>query len=98
MLWKLVGVAVLGGVAVMVVFTSLILFTFPSHLQQILVIPLNTVMARKQGAIQKRMLVNKDQRIKTTSEVLNGIRVIKFFAWEGISQFLFPIFFSTLNL
>eukprot|EP00026_Physarum_polycephalum_P000464 Phypoly_transcript_00465.p1 GENE.Phypoly_transcript_00465~~Phypoly_transcript_00465.p1 ORF type:complete len:1411 (+),score=128.73 Phypoly_transcript_00465:182-4414(+) len=65
MLWKLVGVAVLGGVAVM-----------------ILVIPLNTLMARKQGAIQKKMLVNKDQRIKATNEVLSGIRVIKFFAWE----------------
>lgn len=65
MLWKLVGVAVLGGVAVMV-----------------LVIPLNTLLARKQGAIQKRMLINKDQRLKATNEVLSGIRVIKFFAWE----------------
>lgn len=65
MLWRLVGVAVLGGVAVM-----------------ILVIPLNTVLARKQGGIQKKMLVNKDNRLKVTNEVLNGIRVIKFFAWE----------------
>eukprot|EP01113_Clastostelium_recurvatum_P045650 TRINITY_DN786_c0_g1_i1.p1 TRINITY_DN786_c0_g1~~TRINITY_DN786_c0_g1_i1.p1 ORF type:complete len:1526 (-),score=434.15 TRINITY_DN786_c0_g1_i1:5921-10498(-) len=65
LLWGLLGPAVLGGLAMM-----------------ILVIPLNIVLARKQGGIQKEMLKNKDERLKSTSELLNGIRVMKFFAWE----------------
>ena len=40
-------------------------------------------MARKLGGFQKEMLSAKDKRTKAVNEVLQGMRIIKFFAWEG---------------
>jgi hypothetical protein len=47
----------------------------------ILLIPVNAVLARYLGGIQKEMMKHKDARNKLVNEVLQGIRVIKFFAW-----------------
>eukprot|EP00005_Dracoamoeba_jomungandri_P014183 CAMPEP_0174262580 /NCGR_PEP_ID=MMETSP0439-20130205/13739_1 /TAXON_ID=0 /ORGANISM="Stereomyxa ramosa, Strain Chinc5" /LENGTH=1412 /DNA_ID=CAMNT_0015347351 /DNA_START=291 /DNA_END=4529 /DNA_ORIENTATION=- len=46
-------------------------------------VPLNIFLARYLGRIQKSMMGHKDKRNKIVNEVLTGIRVIKFFAWEG---------------
>ncbi|KAF9356142.1 hypothetical protein BGX34_010083 [Mortierella sp. NVP85] len=49
----------------------------------ILMIPLNarlSVFARK---FQQQQMKNKDTRIKLMNELLNGIRVIKLYAWEN---------------
>lgn len=43
----------------------------------------NIYMARKLGGFQKEMLSAKDKRTKSVNEVLQGMRIIKFFAWEG---------------
>lgn len=48
----------------------------------ILAIPLNTVIARKMRTYQKTQMGNKDARVKLMNEILNGIRVIKLYAWE----------------
>ncbi|CEP11799.1 hypothetical protein [Parasitella parasitica] len=48
----------------------------------ILAIPLNTYIARKMRAYQKTQMSNKDARVKLMNEILNGIRVIKLYAWE----------------
>jgi len=69
LLWRIVGWATIGGVALMV-----------------LLIPFNSWLARIQGNIQKEMMKCKDKRTKITNEVLQGIRVIKFFAWEESFQ------------
>lgn len=77
MLWRLVGPSALAGFGVMV-----------------LTAPLNAVLARKLSAVQKQIMALRDRRIKTMNEALagifyleispkfQGIRVIKFFAWE----------------
>eukprot|EP01130_Rhizamoeba_saxonica_P012730 TRINITY_DN5400_c0_g1_i3.p1 TRINITY_DN5400_c0_g1~~TRINITY_DN5400_c0_g1_i3.p1 ORF type:complete len:1259 (-),score=257.85 TRINITY_DN5400_c0_g1_i3:635-4294(-) len=65
MLWKVVGVSTLGGLAVM-----------------ILMMPFNIVIGKKVAGYQKKMMTSKDKRNKLVNEVLSGIRVIKFFAWE----------------
>ncbi|KAK9685100.1 hypothetical protein K7432_015628 [Basidiobolus ranarum] len=56
----------------------------------ILSIPLNSLLARKMHALQKAQMKNKDARIKLTDELLNGIKVIKLYAWE--KSFLSRIF------
>lgn len=48
----------------------------------ILAIPLNTFIARKMRTYQKTQMGNKDARVKLMNEILNGIRVIKLYAWE----------------
>eukprot|EP00026_Physarum_polycephalum_P000563 Phypoly_transcript_00564.p1 GENE.Phypoly_transcript_00564~~Phypoly_transcript_00564.p1 ORF type:complete len:1454 (+),score=273.03 Phypoly_transcript_00564:76-4437(+) len=49
----------------------------------LLLIPLNTTLARKSAANQKILLKRRDNRMRLMNEVLSGVRLIKFFAWEG---------------
>ncbi|KAI9249020.1 multi drug resistance-associated protein MRP [Sporodiniella umbellata] len=49
----------------------------------ILAIPLNTFIARRMRTYQKTQMGNKDARVKLMNEILNGIRVIKLYAWEA---------------
>ncbi|KAL4228773.1 hypothetical protein ACF0H5_011815 [Mactra antiquata] len=48
----------------------------------VLLIPLNGFMAMKQRKYQITQMKFKDERIKLMSEVLNGIKVLKLYAWE----------------
>ncbi|RAL67474.1 hypothetical protein DID88_008229 [Monilinia fructigena] len=42
----------------------------------------NIGFARRFGAAQKKIMAATDKRIHTTNEVLENIRIIKYFAWE----------------
>jgi ABC-type bacteriocin/lantibiotic exporter with double-glycine peptidase domain len=48
----------------------------------VLMIPLNSLVANKMKKYQKAQMRNKDQRVKLMDEVLNGIKVLKLYAWE----------------
>ncbi|XP_060795614.1 ATP-binding cassette sub-family C member 3 isoform X2 [Neoarius graeffei] len=48
----------------------------------ILLIPFNAVIAMKTRAYQVEQMQYKDARIKLMNEVLNGIKVLKLYAWE----------------
>ncbi|PGH16784.1 hypothetical protein AJ80_05099 [Polytolypa hystricis UAMH7299] len=47
-----------------------------------LLLPVNMVIARQFGKIQTQILATTDTRIHSTNEVLQNIRIIKYFAWE----------------
>uniref|UniRef100_A0A4W5RNL0 ATP-binding cassette, sub-family C (CFTR/MRP), member 10 n=1 Tax=Hucho hucho TaxID=62062 RepID=A0A4W5RNL0_9TELE len=49
----------------------------------LLLVPLNKVLALKIMENNKHMLTHKDSRVKLMTEVLFGIRVIKFYNWEA---------------
>ncbi|KAI1318942.1 hypothetical protein EDD11_005376 [Mortierella claussenii] len=49
----------------------------------ILTIPLNARLSVFMKNFQQQQMKNKDTRIKLMNELLNGIRVIKLYAWEG---------------
>ncbi|GIZ02574.1 multidrug resistance-associated protein 1, partial [Caerostris extrusa] len=66
LLWQQLGVATLGGLAVM-----------------ILVIPLNGVISLFIRRFQMRLMKDKDQRTKLMNEIINGIKVLKLYAWEN---------------
>ncbi|KAJ3209348.1 hypothetical protein HDU67_006264 [Dinochytrium kinnereticum] len=48
----------------------------------IVMIPINAVLATRSRAYNKEQMKNKDTRTKLMDEVLNGIKVIKLYAWE----------------
>ncbi|XP_077285787.1 multidrug resistance-associated protein 1-like [Arctopsyche grandis] len=48
----------------------------------LILIPVNGVIANKLKTLQIKQMKNKDDRIKTMNEVLNGIKVLKLYAWE----------------
>ncbi|XP_052235250.1 ATP-binding cassette sub-family C member 10-like isoform X9 [Dreissena polymorpha] len=48
----------------------------------ILLIPINRWLAIKIGQLSKAMMEQKDNRVKVMNEILFGIRVVKFYAWE----------------
>ncbi|XP_034960244.2 ATP-binding cassette sub-family C member 3 [Zootoca vivipara] len=48
----------------------------------VLLIPFNAVIAIKTRALQVKQMRYKDSRIKLMNEILNGIKVLKLYAWE----------------
>ncbi|XP_053306512.1 ATP-binding cassette sub-family C member 2 [Spea bombifrons] len=48
----------------------------------ILLIPINAVLATKSKTLQMKNMKNKDKRMKIMNEILNGIKILKFYAWE----------------
>ncbi|XP_033886772.3 multidrug resistance-associated protein 1-like isoform X3 [Acipenser ruthenus] len=48
----------------------------------ILMVPVNAVIAMKTKTYQVAQMKNKDNRIKLMNEVLNGMKVLKLYAWE----------------
>ncbi|CAH8436418.1 unnamed protein product [Dicrocoelium dendriticum] len=48
----------------------------------LLLLPLNAVIARLSKSVQEKKFKAADSRIKVISEILNGIRMIKLYAWE----------------
>ena len=53
-----------------------------SVVMMILVMPLNLFIAKQFTKVQKTVMAATDVRIHTTNEILQNIRIIKYFAWE----------------
>lgn len=47
-----------------------------------MLISVNGVIANKAKNLQIKQMKNKDERVKLMNEVLNGIKVLKLYAWE----------------
>lgn len=56
--------------------------SIPGLVVMVLVLPLNIAFALGFNHTQKQIMAATDKRIHTTNEVLQNIRIIKFFAWE----------------
>lgn len=59
-------------------------FLLPTGLAvMVLMGPLNAMVARKMKALQIDQMKNKDKRNKMMDEILNGMKIIKLYAWES---------------
>lgn len=70
------------GVAIYLLYRLLGWSSIPGLVVMFFLLPLNILMARGFGKFQQEIMAATDQRIHTTNEVLQNIRIIKFFAWE----------------
>lgn len=53
----------------------------------LLMVPLTRSVARSFSRLDEELMRHRDQRVTLMSQVLNGIRVVKYFAWEkSVSQ------------
>lgn len=48
----------------------------------IFIFPLNGFIARKRSKLQEIQMKYMDGRVKLMNEILNGIKILKFYAWE----------------
>lgn len=69
-------------VCIILLYRILGLSAIPGFIVMVLLVPVNIGIAMGFGKAQKRIMAATDKRIHTTNEVLQNIRIIKFFAWE----------------
>ena len=55
-------------------------------LVMILLVPLNGFIAMKQKALQVKQMKEKDKRVKMMNEIMQGIKILKLYAWERSFQ------------
>ena len=48
----------------------------------VITMPLNTWLGKQTGKFTKRVMAKRDKRVKFTNELLQGIKILKLFAWE----------------
>lgn len=59
------------------------LSAIPGLIVMALLLPINIFLAKGFSYTQKKIMAATDKRIHTTNEILQNIRIIKYFAWEG---------------
>lgn len=79
-LWALTPVQLV--IAVYLLYQLLGFSSIAGMLMMLVLLPINIFFARQFTKIQKRLMTATDARIHITNEVLQNIRIIKYFAWE----------------
>ena len=69
-------------VCIVLLYRILGLSSLAGIILMVLALPLNLFIARQFSRTQKRVMAATDLRINTTNEILQNIRIIKYFAWE----------------
>ncbi len=69
-------------VCIILLYQILGLSSIPGLIVMVLLLPVNIGFAFGFGRAQKKIMAATDQRIHTTNEILQNIRIIKYFAWE----------------
>lgn len=79
-LWASVPVQVI--IAVTLLYRILGFSSFAGIAMMVLMLPVNMFIAKQFQTVQSRILASTDARIHATNEILQNIRIIKYFAWE----------------
>jgi ABC-type multidrug transport system fused ATPase/permease subunit len=48
----------------------------------LLIFPLQTYIGKKNGELLQKVNINKDQRVKVCTEIIEGIKFVKLYGWE----------------
>ncbi|KAJ5913059.1 hypothetical protein N7504_001942 [Penicillium tannophilum] len=79
-LWASVPVQI--GMAIFLLYKIMGYSSFAGIVLMALMLPVNLFIARQFNRVQNQILKGTDARIHATNEVLQNIRIIKYFAWE----------------
>lgn len=79
-LWASVPVQII--MAVILLYKIMGFSSFAGIALMVLMLPVNLFIARQFNKVQNAILKGTDARIHATNEVLQNIRIIKYFAWE----------------
>ncbi|OQE17014.1 hypothetical protein PENSTE_c022G00900 [Penicillium steckii] len=79
-LWASVPVQII--MAVTLLYKIMGFSSFAGIVLMVLMLPINLFIARQFNKVQNMILKGTDARIHATNEVLQNIRIIKYFAWE----------------
>ncbi|KAJ5573698.1 uncharacterized protein N7459_008125 [Penicillium hispanicum] len=79
-LWASVPVQII--MAITLLYKIMGFSSFAGIALMVLMLPVNLVIARQFNKVQNQILKGTDARIHATNEVLQNIRIIKYFAWE----------------
>ncbi|KAF7118485.1 hypothetical protein CNMCM5793_008011 [Aspergillus hiratsukae] len=79
-LWASVPVQII--IAVTLLYRLLGFSSFAGIVLMVLMLPVNLFIAKSFARLQKQILAGTDARIHATNEVLQNIRIVKYFAWE----------------
>ncbi|KAJ5241273.1 uncharacterized protein N7469_002864 [Penicillium citrinum] len=79
-LWASVPVQII--MAVTLLYKIMGFSSFAGIVLMVLMLPVNLFIARQFNKVQNMILKGTDARIHATNEVLQNIRIIKYFAWE----------------
>jgi ABC-type multidrug transport system fused ATPase/permease subunit len=69
-------------VAVFLLYRIMGLSAIPGFIVMAMLLPINVAFGRAFNSSQKKIMAATDKRIHTTNEILQNIRIIKYFAWE----------------
>ncbi|KAH8664360.1 ABC transporter type 1, transmembrane domain-containing protein [Xylariales sp. PMI_506] len=69
-------------VAIALLYQVMGLSAIPGLIIMVILLPINILLAKGFNYTQKKIMAATDKRIHTTNEVLQNIRIIKYFAWE----------------
>ncbi|KAL2853551.1 hypothetical protein BJX68DRAFT_43957 [Aspergillus pseudodeflectus] len=79
-LWASVPVQIV--IAVTLLYRLLGFSSFAGIVIMVLMLPVNLIIAKSFSKLQAQILKGTDARIHSTNEILQNIRIIKYFAWE----------------
>ncbi|KAI5859465.1 P-loop containing nucleoside triphosphate hydrolase protein [Durotheca rogersii] len=69
-------------VSIFLLYRVMGLSAIPGLIVMVLLLPINIALAKGFNYTQRRIMAATDKRIHTTNEILQNIRIIKYFAWE----------------
>jgi len=69
-------------VSVLLLYQVMGLSAIPGFIVMALLLPINIGFGKAFNSTQKKIMAATDKRIHTTNEILQNIRIIKYFAWE----------------
>jgi ABC-type multidrug transport system fused ATPase/permease subunit len=70
------------AVSIVLLYQVMGLSAIPGFVVMALLLPVNIAFGKGFNSSQKRIMAATDKRIHTTNEILQNIRIIKYFAWE----------------